>query len=783
MTPLARILPLSLTTLVLALPAPAQQDQAAVHMPGDVFAYLEVDAGALDRGLHQLDLVQLLEDPEFYDFFLPLFETLGADPDRPVDSLLAHAPVEQFLAGEAAIGVRGFRLWVEQPDGTETRVEFAPDSPIDARALLDVAGLLASMGMDTEMMGTQEWSGAWSPDQLEFECGLDAVMVIEPGPALRQQVHELLAAPAGALPPLEDVHVDEVAGRSVTHLSFDVDYTHGIVTDVYADLGGERWVLATSLESFEAAVTGAPADSLAGNPDFLKVRDRMTASDPVLFFYGNSGDEMAILENFVPPILSEAGELLGLDSYVGSGFALSMTEGGVRESFGLVLDGEPGGVFRLMDAMPGGIDMAQAAPANAAALVSLKFDPDTFHTRFLELMEELLPGTGKRLGRMLALQTAAAGFDLKGEFLDVFGDEISFVQFAPNGPVIPDWVLSVEVKDEPAAHALLGKLQQIMAAEGAPVAFKEAELDGGIAAQKVVIDQAPILPPTMAVTHGKLLIASKAQLLVDAATHWGSVPGETMAAGEVYERTMRGLTGGDASNAALLAYADLRQIAPPVLMMTLGMIPPEFADVGSAPEIEAFANHLGGVAIALRNDGDGITLDTFSPVGVLIPAIAAGAASGGGVVHGQTAYAITTNDGAEFRAGSVNEINTQAWYLVRFAGQEADGYAQGLELARVATSMEPENHWYLNTLGVALYRNAQYEEALKTFHRCEEMNLSSDNQYDAASDTLFLAMCLQQLGRTEDAKALLEKASGMVGPGSDDEINAFYQEARDLIGG
>ncbi|MBC8328571.1 MAG: CDC27 family protein [Planctomycetes bacterium] len=781
MKPLARILPLSLTTLVLALPAPAQQGQPAALMPADVFAYAEVDAGALDRGLHQLDLVQLLEDPEFYDFFLPLFETLGADPARPVDSLLGHLPVDQYLAGQAAIGVRGFRVWVKQPDGSETRLEIAPDSPIDARGLLDLAGMFASMGMDSRLVGPAEFG--WNVDELSYEIGIDLVAVLDPGPALRQHVHEALAAPVGSWGALTELHVDDIAGRSVTHLSFDAIQTKGIVTDLYADLSGDRWVIATSLETFEAVITGAPADSLAGNPDFVKVRDRMTSGDPVLFFYGNHGDEMAILENFVPPILGEAADLLGCGSYVGSGFALSMTEGGVRESFGLVLDGQPSGLFRLLDAMPGGIDMAAKAPANAAALLSFKFDPEIFHGRVLELMETLLPGTGQRLGRMIALQTQAAGFDLEGEFLDVFGDEVSFVQFPPAGMMIPDWLLSVDVKDEAAARALIAKLQAIAAAEGAPVRFLPAELEGGIAAQKIVIPDAPILPPTMAVTGGRLLVASQPHLLVAAATSWGGDPGATMAAGEVYGRTMRGLTGGHAGDAALLAYADLRQIAPPVLMMTLGMIPAEFADVGAAPEIGAFAGHLGGVAIALRNDRDGVTLDTFGPVGMLLPAMAAGALASRRMVFDASQIVVTTDGGEEIHAGSANELNTQAWYLVRFAGEDDDSYQAGLKLARVATSIEPENHWFLNTLGVAQYRSGAFEKALHTFHRCEDMNQASSNQYDAASDVLFQAMCHWQLGHHDDARALLEKSSHMVGPGSDDEINAFYQEAHDLIGG
>ncbi len=169
---LSRMITLPVSAIVLAVPVTAQQQGApSTYMPADVFEYLELDAGALDRGIHQLDLVRLFGDPNFQEFLLPLYNQIGADPDQPVDSLLAHAPIEQFLAGHAAVGLRGLRFWVEQPDGTSTRVEISPTSPITARAILDVVGLFASYGMDAE----QPWRrmGAGWPHGVGWKCDLD----------------------------------------------------------------------------------------------------------------------------------------------------------------------------------------------------------------------------------------------------------------------------------------------------------------------------------------------------------------------------------------------------------------------------------------------------------------------------------------------------------------------------------------------------------------------------------------------------------------------------------
>ncbi|MBC8406875.1 MAG: tetratricopeptide repeat protein [Planctomycetes bacterium] len=280
----------------------------------------------------------------------------------------------------------------------------------------------------------------------------------------------------------------------------------------------------------------------------------------------------------------------------------------------------------------------------------------------------------------------------------------------------------------------------------------------------------------MAVANGKLIIGSRKDIVNEAIYTWNADRLGTMANSAVYKRTMKGLANGRTDNIAALAYLDLRQIAPPAIMMTMGMWPEGVVDAVAAPDAGEFAEHLGGIAFAVRNDEYGITFDSFSPVGFVIPGLVAA------LSFGQQTYAAAPMPAFSTDANPANDINTQAWYLVRFAGQEADGYAQGLDLSVSAVEMEPENHWYLNTLGVALYRNGQYEKALQVLQRCQEMNAVSDNRYDDASDTLFLAMTHYRLGHLDRAQEMLKAADGMVGPGSDQEINNFYSEAKAMIG-
>ena len=757
---LSRIITLPVSAIVLTMPATAQQQGApSTHMPADVFEYLELDAGALDRGIHQLDLVRMLEDPNFQEFFLPLFNQIGADPNQPVDSLLAHAPIDQFLAGHAAVGLRGLRFWVEQPDGTSTRVEISPNSPITARAILDVVGLFASYGMDAET------GQPWNLEELKYELGLDLVAVLEPGPALIQHVEQVLANP---MPPIVDVHQDEIAGRNVTHLSLNVEQTFGIVSDIYLDMNSPTWLIATSLESFEAAANVTPQNSLAGSANFQKVHQRMTSGDPVLFGYADFGLEVDLVKNFLPPIYTELADIIGLSTMQGCGMALSMTEGGIHESFGLVLDGETKGAFRLLDAFPGGIDMAHKAPAGAMSLMAVKFDAALMYQRMIELMESLAPGTGRRADVLAQAQVATMGFSLHEELLGAFGDEAAVVVFPPMGMMaIPDWLVSVDVRNADAANRLIGMMKEIAAAEGAPISFTDLELSEGVAGQAIRIEGAPILP-VMAIHDGRMIMGSRKDLVAEAALSWGS-DGNTMANSAVYQRTMRGLANGKTDNIAMLAYLDSTQVAP-LITMTIPMWPQGMVDPVAAPDAEELSEYMGGIALAIRNDGDGITFDSFSPVGFLIPGMVAGAT----VPRATHTAAISS---------AANDLNTEAWYMVRFPGNDEHEYEAGLELSLSATSMEPENHWFQNTLGVALFRNARYDEALVTFLKCQEANLHADNQYDPASDVLFLAMTHYRLGNLTEAQELLKKAGTMVGPGSDQEINNFYSEANAMIGG
>ena len=86
--------------------------------------------------------------------------------------------------------------------------------------------------------------------------------------------------------------------------------------------------------------------------------------------------------------------------------------------------------------------------------------------------------------------------------------------------------------------------------------------------------------------------------------------------------------------------------------------------------------------------------------------------------------------------------NNLAWRLatgpVAFRDPE-----QALVLARKAVAMTPGSAIYLNSLGVALYRNGQYGEAIATLER----SLAAGKGQSDAFDLFFLAMARHRLGQ------------------------------------
>jgi WD40 repeat protein/serine/threonine protein kinase len=129
-------------------------------------------------------------------------------------------------------------------------------------------------------------------------------------------------------------------------------------------------------------------------------------------------------------------------------------------------------------------------------------------------------------------------------------------------------------------------------------------------------------------------------------------------------------------------------------------------------------------------------------------------------------------------------LNQASWDVVRRPDAGAEAIRQALRLAEAACRLEPNQGYYLNTLGVAQYRAGQYEEALATLTRSEPLNAAAETSHPA--DLAFLAMAHYQLGHKAQAQATLERLrAALKSPrwAKSAESQDFLREAESLLAG
>jgi tetratricopeptide (TPR) repeat protein len=123
--------------------------------------------------------------------------------------------------------------------------------------------------------------------------------------------------------------------------------------------------------------------------------------------------------------------------------------------------------------------------------------------------------------------------------------------------------------------------------------------------------------------------------------------------------------------------------------------------------------------------------------------------------------------------------NNVAWLLATCPKTQIQDAPQAVKHARIAVAIEPQTGNYWNTLGVALYRNGDWDEAKDALSRSIELRGNGDS-----FDWFFLAIIHLKQGRKEQALDLYGKAVRWYQESApdDDELYRFQLEAARELG-
>jgi WD40 repeat protein/tRNA A-37 threonylcarbamoyl transferase component Bud32 len=127
--------------------------------------------------------------------------------------------------------------------------------------------------------------------------------------------------------------------------------------------------------------------------------------------------------------------------------------------------------------------------------------------------------------------------------------------------------------------------------------------------------------------------------------------------------------------------------------------------------------------------------------------------------------------------------NEAAWTVVKAPGAGKEAYGRALRQAEAAFRASEEDN-ILNTLGVAQYRAGSYADALATLTKSEKRNATKEGSLP--EDLAFLAMTQHQLGKKDEAKAMLGRLREVMKQPrwkQNAEAVGFLREAQELIEG
>lgn len=228
---------------------------------------------------------------------------------------------------------------------------------------------------------------------------------------------------------------------------------------------GDLLALGSTRGALERLAGPAPAEPLAKSAVFLKARGKAGAKE--LFLYAD-------VAGFVRGAKEALGEderkvfaALGLDGFTYAAGGVSFGDGKVVERYFLGTGAERRGLAKFLS-LKGAAPGFEAAPADALHFASLSIDAGELFDTVLDVAAQADPPAALRLKDEIAALERQAGITLKGDLFPALGSRLSSYSVLPPDSLIPESVLTFEIRDAARFDACLqSALRNIPATLGA----------------------------------------------------------------------------------------------------------------------------------------------------------------------------------------------------------------------------------------------------------------------------------------------------------------------------
>jgi hypothetical protein len=331
--------------------------------------------------------------------------------------------------------------------------------------------------------------------------------------------------------------------------------------------------------------------------------------------------------------------------------------------------------------------MLAGVPETASDFAVARFSPGEAYDALAEMMEKTQDKDDFNEG--IADFNKGVGFDLRKDLLASLGDEVLFRCIGPGFLVMPEFYLSIDVKDEKKLASCLDKLVAAVNDEGRnqndddhifkarpKLGLDTLDYKGNrIAVFKFLRGPIP-LAPSYCIVKGRALIALTPQVL-KRALDVQAAPARPILNSNAYAA----LRSHVAAKASVLYYDEFKQgfdgayggLAPYLVQMLNGIpdVPPH--SLGTKfPSANAITPHLFGTVSALSHDGEGYLLETYGPFGGGL-----GASPGTALLGVQAGWLLPAfaRTGTEARrAACMNNIRQIGLSLIQYAGDHDDKF-------------------------------------------------------------------------------------------------------------